>query len=54
MVRGYLQKSKIGKTSGGHPFRHTAATLMLENGTDIRVIQQMLGHVKLDTTELFC
>ena len=34
-------------------FRHTAATLMLENGADVRVIQQMLGHVKLDTTELY-
>jgi integrase/recombinase XerD len=53
MVRAYLEKSKIGKTGGCHLFRHTAATLMLENGADIRVIQQMLGHVKLDTTELY-
>ena len=53
LVRGYLIESKVGKTGGCHLFRHTVATLMLENGADIRVIQQMLGHVKLTTTELY-
>lgn len=53
LVRNYLAKSKIGKTGGCHLFRHTVATLMLENGADIRVIQEMLGHAKLTTTELY-
>lgn len=53
LVRSYLIESKVGKTGGCHLFRHTVATLMLENGADIRVIQQMLGHVKLTTTELY-
>ncbi len=53
LVRGYLIESKMGKMGGCHLFRHTVATLMLENGADIRVIQQMLGHVKLTTTELY-
>ena len=53
LVRAYLKKSKIGKTGGCHLFRHTVATLMLENGADIRVIQEMLGHAKLSTTELY-
>ena len=53
LVRGYLIESKVGKMGGCHLFRHTVATLMLENGADIRVIQQMLGHVKLTTTELY-
>ena len=53
LVRGYLAKSKIGKMGGCHLFRHTMATLMLENGADIRVIQEMLGHAKLTTTELY-
>jgi integrase/recombinase XerD len=53
LVRGYLIESNIGKMGGCHLFRHTVATLMLENGADIRVIQQMLGHVKLTTTELY-
>jgi integrase/recombinase XerD len=50
-VRGYPIESKVGKMGGCHLFRHTAATLMLENGADIRVIQRMLGHVKLTTTD---
>jgi integrase/recombinase XerD len=53
LVRNYLTKSNIGKTGGCHLFRHTVATLMLENGADVRVIQEMLGHAKLTTTELY-
>lgn len=53
LVRRYLIDSGVGKMGGCHLFRHTVATLMLENGADIRVIQQMLGHVKLTTTELY-
>ena len=36
-----------------HLFRHTMATLMLERGADIRYIQLILGHAKLDTTEVY-
>jgi integrase/recombinase XerD len=36
-----------------HLFRHTMATQMLERGADIRYIQQILGHAKLDTTEVY-
>lgn len=53
MVCQYLEKSKIGKKGGCHLFRHTVATLMLENGADIRVIQEMLGHASLNTTEIY-
>ncbi len=53
VVRRYLRASKIGKTGGCHLFRHTAATLMLENGADIRVIQQMLGHSDLTSTQIY-
>ena len=53
LVRRYLIASGIFKVGGCHLFRHTVATLMLENGADIRVIQQMLGHVKITTTKLY-
>ena len=53
LVREYVTAADIGKRGACHLFRHTMATLMLENGADIRFIQQMLGHVKLDTTQIY-
>ena len=53
MVRDYVLAAKIGKTGSCHLFRHTMATLMLENGADIRFIQAMLGHADLSTTQLY-
>jgi integrase len=40
-VNVYVRKAKIGKTGGCHLFRRTVATLMLENGADIRVIPEI-------------
>ena len=53
LVRQYVASSEIGKTGSCHLFRHSMATLMLENGADIRFIQAMLGHAKLDTTQIY-
>ena len=53
VVRDYLNKLGIGKQGSCHLFWHTMATLMLENGADIRFIQSMLGHAKLDTTQIY-
>ena len=36
-----------------HKLRHTAATLMLKNGVDIRALQEVLGHSNLNTTQIY-
>ena len=53
LVHGYVEAAQIGKTGACHLFRHTMATLMLEGGADIRFIQEMLGHARLDTTQIY-
>ena len=53
LVKRYVEASNIGKTGACHLFRHTMATLMLEGGADVRYIQQMLGHSRLETTEVY-
>jgi integrase/recombinase XerD len=52
-VKGRIDAAKLGKTGSCHLFRHTMATLMHENGADIRFIQEILGHVKLETTQIY-
>lgn len=53
LVIRYIKESGVGKAGGCHLFRHTCATLMLENGADTRFIQQLLGHANLGTTQIY-
>ena len=52
-MRAYVEKAEIPKTGAAHLLRHTCATVMLEHGADIRFIQAMLGHAKLETTQIY-
>ena len=53
MFGKYIKQADIGKRGSCHLLRHTCAGHMLENGADIRYIQQMLGHSSLKTTEVY-
>jgi integrase/recombinase XerD len=53
LVGTYVEASGVQKQGACHMFRHTMATLMLENGAEIRFIQAMLGHTDLKSTDIY-
>jgi integrase/recombinase XerD len=53
LARDWIAQANLGKAGSCHTFRHTMATLMLENGANLRYIQQMLGHEEISTTEIY-
>jgi len=53
IIRVYLNEANIKKPGSCHLFRHTLATIMLENGAQITDICQMLGHKRIETTQVY-
>ncbi len=53
IVRELSNKNKFKKNISPHTFRHSFATHILENGADLRTIQQMMGHENITTTEVY-
>lgn len=52
-VKRSMKQAGIEKAGSCHLLRHTCATHMHDNGADIRFIQQLLGHARLDTTQIY-
>ena len=54
LVKKHLAASGLDSTQySAHKLRHTAATLMLQNGVDVRTLQEVLGHDHLNTTQIY-
>ena len=54
LVKKHLAEAGLDATQySSHKLRHTAATLMLQNGVDVKAVQEVLGHDHLNTTEIY-
>lgn len=53
IIKDLVEKTGIKKNISPHTFRHSFATHLVQNGADLRAVQELLGHVSITTTEIY-